>query len=91
MSTEKITISIPSDLVSMIDDIRSERGASRSKFITLLLREKIMDEQARQIRKAYDHVFPNESIVQEQLDTAAFVPKAFAEIDNGFKLVLNQL
>jgi hypothetical protein len=30
-----------------------------------------MDEQARQIRKAYDHVFPNEFIVQEQLDTAA--------------------
>ena len=71
MRTEKIAITIPSDLVSMIDDIRSKRGVSRSKFITLLLREKIMDEQAREIREAYDRVFSDESIVQEQLDTTA--------------------
>jgi metal-responsive CopG/Arc/MetJ family transcriptional regulator len=61
MSTEKMTISIPSDLVSMIDDIRIRRGASRSKFITLLLREKIMDEQSRKFRKAYDRVFSAEA------------------------------
>jgi metal-responsive CopG/Arc/MetJ family transcriptional regulator len=72
MRTEKIAITIPSDLVAMIDDIRSRRGVSRSKFITLLLREKIMDEQARDIREAYDRVFSDESIVQEQLDTAAW-------------------
>ena len=46
---------------------------SRSKFITLLLREKIMDEQAREIREAYDRVFSDESVVQEQLDTAAWL------------------
>jgi metal-responsive CopG/Arc/MetJ family transcriptional regulator len=72
MRTEKIAITIPSDLVSLIDDIRSKRGISRSKFIALLLREKIMDEQAREIREAYDRVFSDESVVQEQLDTAAW-------------------
>ncbi len=72
MRTEKIAITIPSDLVSMIDDIRSKRGVSRSKFITLLLREKIMDERAREIREAYDRVFSDESVVQEQLDAAAW-------------------
>jgi len=71
MRTKKIAISIPSDLVSAIDDIRSKRGVSRSKFITLLLREKIMSEQAREIREAYDRVFSDESIVKEQIDTAA--------------------
>jgi len=71
MRTEKVAITIPSDLVSLIDNIRSKRGVSRSKFITLLLREKIMDEQAREIREAYDRVFSDESIVKEQLDTAA--------------------
>ena len=30
-----------------------------------------MDEQAREIREAYDRVFSDESIVQEQLNTAA--------------------
>ena len=71
MRTVKVAITVPSDLVSLIDDIRSKRGVSRSKFITLLLREKIVDEQAREIREAYDRVFSDESIVQEQLDTAA--------------------
>ena len=71
MHTEKVAITIPSDLISVIDDIRSTQGVSRSKFITLLLREKIMDEQAREIREAYDGVFSDESIVQEQLEAAA--------------------
>ena len=57
MSTDKIAISIPSDMVSVIDRIRSKRGVSRSKFITLLLREKLMDEQEREVREAYDRVF----------------------------------
>ena len=61
MRTEKVAITIPSDLVSMIDDIRRKRGVSRSKFITLLLREKIIDEQAREIWDAYDRVFSDES------------------------------
>lgn len=72
MGTEKVAITIPSELVSVIDDIRSKRGVSRSKFITLLLREKIIDEQAREIREAYDRVFSDASIAQEQLDTASF-------------------
>ena len=71
MHTEKVAITIPSDLISVIDDIRSTQGVSRSKFINLLLREKIMDEQARDIREAYDGVFSDESIVQEQLEAAA--------------------
>ena len=72
MHTEKVAITIPSDLVSLVDDIRSKRGVSRSVFITLLLREKIMDEQAREIREAYDRIFSDESIAQEQLNTAAW-------------------
>ena len=73
MRTEKVSITIPSDLISVIDDIRGKRGISRSKFITLLLREKIMDEQTRQIREAYDRVFSDETIAREQLDTASWL------------------
>ena len=72
MRTQKIAITIPSDLVSMIDDIRIKRGVSRSKFITLILREKIMDEQVREIQETYDRVFSDESIVKEQLEMAAW-------------------
>jgi metal-responsive CopG/Arc/MetJ family transcriptional regulator len=73
MRTEKIAITIPSDLVATIDAIRSRRGVSRSRFITLLLRQKVQDEQEREIREAYDRVFSDEAVVKEQLDTAAFL------------------
>lgn len=72
MRTEKVAITIPSDLVAVIDDIRSRKGVSRSKFITLLLRQKIQDEQAREIKEAYDRVFSDASVAKEQVDTAAW-------------------
>jgi metal-responsive CopG/Arc/MetJ family transcriptional regulator len=73
MRTEKVAITIPSDLVATIDAIRSRRGVSRSKFITLLLRQKVQDEQERDIRETYDRIFSDEAVVKEQLDTAAFL------------------
>ena len=72
MNTKKVAISIPSDLLSIIDDVRSDQGLSRSKFITLLLRQKILDERSRQIKQSYDKVFSDETIVKEQLETAAW-------------------
>lgn len=73
MHTKKVAITIPSDLLCTIDDIRSEQGLSRSKFITLLLRQKIIDERSRQIKQAYDRVFSDETVVKEQLDTASWL------------------
>jgi metal-responsive CopG/Arc/MetJ family transcriptional regulator len=73
MRTEKVAITIPSDLVAVIDGICSKRGVSRSKFITLLLRQKILDEQAQEIREAYDRVFSDDSVVKEQLNTATWL------------------
>ena len=72
MRTEKIAITIPSDLVSVIDEIRGKRGISRSKFITNILREKIKDDRAREIREAYDRIFSDKSVIKEQLETATW-------------------
>ena len=72
MRTEKIAITIPSDLVSVIDEIRGKRGISRSKFITNILREKIKDDRAREIKEAYDRIFSDESVIKEQLETATW-------------------
>jgi metal-responsive CopG/Arc/MetJ family transcriptional regulator len=72
MATEKVAITIPSDLIAVIDDIRSRRGVSRSKFISILLRQKISDEQEREVREAYDRVFSDEAVAKEQVDTAAW-------------------
>ena len=72
MNTDKIAISMPSDMLSVIDRIRTKRGVSRSKFITLLLREKLMDEQEREVREGYDRV-SDPAVAKEQLETAAFL------------------
>ena len=70
MHTQKVAITIPKELVMLIDDISKKRGVSRSKFISAVLREKIMSERNRHVKDAYDQVFSDESIRKEQLDCA---------------------
>ncbi len=70
MHTQKVAISIPKELVTMIDDISKKRGLSRSKFISTVLREKLISERNRHIKDAYDRTFSDESIRKEQLSCA---------------------
>ena len=73
MNTQKVAITIPKELVMMIDDISKKRGVSRSKFISSVLREKIMSERNRHVKDAYDRIFSDESIRKEQLDRARWL------------------
>ena len=70
MNTQKVAITIPSDLVIMIDDISKQMGLSRSKYISTVLREKILSEKERQIKDSFNRVFSDDSIKKEQLQTA---------------------
>ena len=70
MYTQKVAITIPKELVTMIDDISKKRGLSRSKFISTVLREKVVSERNRHVRDAYDRIFSDESIKKEQLNCA---------------------
>ena len=70
MHTQKVAISIPKELVTMIDDISKKRGLSRSKFISTVLREKLISQRNRHIKDAYDLTFSDESIRKEQLSCA---------------------
>ena len=70
MNTQKVAITIPVDLVTMVDEISKERGMSRSKYISTVLREKVLNERERQLRDAYNQVFSDDSIKKEQLETA---------------------
>ena len=72
MHTQKVAITIPKGLVTMIDDISKKQGLSRSKFISMVLREKIEAERNRHIKDAYDRTFSDESIRKEQLDGAGW-------------------
>ena len=70
MNTKKVAITIPADLVVLIDDISKQMGLSRSKYISTVLREKILSEKERMIKDAYNRVFSDDSIKKEQIQTA---------------------
>ncbi|MEJ2024247.1 MAG: ribbon-helix-helix protein, CopG family [Deltaproteobacteria bacterium] len=70
MNTEKVAITMPSDLVAMIDTLSRQQKVSRSKFISRALREKLMEERRRHLRESYDRVFSDNDISKEQLETA---------------------
>ena len=70
MRTQKVAITIPKELVIMIDDISKKEGVSRSKFISMVLREKLISERNNHIKNAYDLAFSDESIREEQINCA---------------------
>ena len=70
MNTQKVAITIPADLVIMIDDISKQLGLSRSKYISNVLREKVLSEREQQIKDAYDRIFSDDSIKKVQSQTA---------------------
>ena len=70
MNTQKIAISMPADLVAMIDIISKQKGMSRSRFISTVLQEKVLNEKERRLKEAYNRVFSDDSIKKEQSETS---------------------
>ncbi len=70
MNTQKVALTIPKDLLAVVDAITRERGISRSKFISTLIRERIRKEKNTHLKESYDRVFSDEQIRKEQLETA---------------------
>jgi metal-responsive CopG/Arc/MetJ family transcriptional regulator len=72
MNTQKVAITMPTDLVTIIDDMSKQQGISRSKFISKALHETVINEKEKQLKDAYNRVFSDELIRKEQLETAAW-------------------
>jgi len=47
MNTQKVAITMPNNLIAIVDAISKERGISRSKFISLVIEEKITKEREK--------------------------------------------
>ena len=76
MNTQKVAITIPTDLVKVVDEVSKKKGLSRSKYISVVLHERLLSERENQIREAYNRVFSDESIQKEQLKTTRWLDKA---------------
>ena len=63
------------------DDISKINGISRSKFISTVLYEKVLAENKKKVRNAYDTIFSDSAICKEQLDTAKWF--ANTDVDEG--------
>jgi metal-responsive CopG/Arc/MetJ family transcriptional regulator len=72
MPTQKIAITVPDDLIGLIDQVSQARGVSRSSYISGVLREKLADEQNRRLMDAYNRVFDDEDLRREQIATASW-------------------
>ncbi len=70
MNTIKVAITVPEKVVIQVDSISRKLGFSRSKYITLALKEKLERETKQKIRTAYDEVFSDDSVCEEQLATS---------------------
>ena len=70
MNTAKVAITIPKDIVVMIDMLSKQTGLSRSKYISNVLREKVFNENERILKEKYDKVFSDNEIKKEQLNTS---------------------
>ena len=72
MGTQKVAITVPTELVAIIDDISKQKGISRSRLISNILKEKILNEKEKQIKATYNRVFSDALILKEQIDTASW-------------------
>jgi metal-responsive CopG/Arc/MetJ family transcriptional regulator len=75
MNTEKVAITIPRNILGMIDKISQSKGISRSKLISAMLEQKLADEKSAYLRNAYDSVFDDDSIKEEQQLSALWFEK----------------
>ena len=72
MNTQKVAITIPKNVIAVIDTISKGKGISRSKYITQVLCEKILSEKERQLKEKYNAVFSDKDIQKEQLETSSW-------------------
>ena len=70
MHTKKVSLTIAEDIIALIDSVSRDMGISRSKYVSLVLRERLKEEKEREIQQAYDDVFSDDEISREQLETS---------------------
>lgn len=66
MTTMKVAISMPEELVREVDVVSKEKNLSRSGYITGLVKRAVRAGRREKIKAAYDKVFSDPEIIAEQ-------------------------
>jgi metal-responsive CopG/Arc/MetJ family transcriptional regulator len=70
MTTKKFAISIPEDVMERVDRAAAQRGETRSRFISNVLRRVADAQRDAEIRRRVDEVFADPAVSEEQRSTA---------------------
>ena len=73
LNTQKVAITVPKNIIIMIDRISKSKGISRSKLISSMLEQKLSEEKYAYLKNAYDRVFDDDSIKEEQRSTSMWL------------------
>ncbi len=73
MNTSKVAITIPKDIIAVIDVLSKKTGLSRSRYISNVLREKVAEEEKDALKAKYNEVFSDDSIQKEQLEMSKWL------------------
>jgi metal-responsive CopG/Arc/MetJ family transcriptional regulator len=75
MQTQKIAITVPKDIIAQLDSISQGRGLSRSRIISDLLRSSLAEERSKKLQDAYNRIFADKKIRDEQIETSRWFEK----------------
>lgn len=70
MATKKFAISVPEDVMAQVDGAAADRGITRSRFITEMLRRVASARTDAEIRRRVNEVFADPDVAEEQRETA---------------------
>jgi len=71
MAFRKTAIAVPEDLLADVDRAAHERGESRSRYITMVLRAAVRVRRDQEITRQLNELFADERAGKEQSKSAA--------------------
>jgi metal-responsive CopG/Arc/MetJ family transcriptional regulator len=71
MAYAKTAIAVPEELLADVDRAARERGESRSKYITRILRAAVRARRDAEVTRRLDELFAHDSVAREQRVGAA--------------------
>jgi metal-responsive CopG/Arc/MetJ family transcriptional regulator len=79
MAYAKTAIAVPEELLADVDRAARERGESRSKYITRVLRAAVHARRDREITRRLDELFAKERVAADQKAVAATLDQIGSE------------
>jgi len=72
MSSKKVAISVPGEVIDQIDRLAKMSKNTRSRYITIILKKVAVSARESEITKKINELFSDPSVIEEQKKTADY-------------------